>query len=230
MTVRGEAAREVEPDRLTVSFLLQTRADSPDAAFAELAGRSGALDRVLDAAGAAVIVRRPSSVAVAQDYDRRSGQPRGYAATRTVTVEVRVDRAPGDLLRQAVDAAGASVQHTRWLVDDDNAAWAGVRAAAAEDARTRADVYARAVGMQLGVLDWVAEPGLGPRRGVLPAGGEFPHAAGEEVRAMTAAGPGGGEGERLVLDLRPEPVTIRAAVETSYTLTPTPPDRSGQYL
>jgi uncharacterized protein YggE len=227
VTVRGEARRDVEPDRCAVTLGLRARGVSADDAFGQLAERSAALDRVLDAAGDAVLQRRPSSVSVHEDHDHRAGQPRGHVATRTVAVELRVDGAPGDLLRRAVEDAAAGVQRTAWLVDDGNAAWTEVRAEAARDARARAEVYARAVGMQLGPLDWVAEPGLGRRNG-RTAGDPGSGALGG-VRTLAAA-PGLGEGERLVLDLRPEPVAVTAAVEAAYTLVPGPPERSGTYL
>lgn len=223
VTVRGAARRDVEPDRVLLSLTVSAEAERPADALAELTRRSQALDRVLDSAGAAVLRRRPSSVSVGPSYDRR-GQPRGQRAGRTVEVELRAAAAHGELLAQAVAEPRAQVSRTLWTVDDDNPAHAELRAAAVADARARAEGYARAAGLQLGPLDWMAEPGLGARDRDTPE----PQAG---VRTLAAAGGQPLEDAPAVLELLPEPVALTAAVEVRYTLLPgREDDEGGNYL
>lgn len=225
VTVRGTARRDVEPDRVRLTLSLSAEAERADDALAELTRRSRVLDRVLEEAAGDVLRRRPSSVWVGPSYDRR-GQQRGQQATASVDVEVRAGGAPGELVARAVAEPRARVSSMQWAVDDDNPAHAEVRAAAVVDARARAEVYARAAGMRLGVLDWVAEPGLGARN-------RDPAEAEHRVAAVAhrAAGPESAEDGRSVLDLSPEPVPLTAAVEARYTLLPAPEDEeAGNYL
>lgn len=222
VTVRGAASRDVAPDRLHLQLALDAEAARPEAAMDDLARRSATLDRVLDDAGDAVLLRRPSSVWVSPryDYDGRRHVLRAYAATRAVVVELRPGEGLGPLIRQVVDEAGATVGALRWRVDDDSPAHVQVRAAAAADGRGRAEAYASELGMRLGVLDWIAEPGLGPSRRREDAPG--PGFEATEARALAASASGEPDG-RIVLDLRAEPVVISASVEVSYTLLPEGP-------
>lgn len=223
VTVRGTARREVQPDRVRLALSLTAEAERSDQALAELTRRSEMLDRVLDGAGDAVLGRRPSGVHVGPSHDRR-GQERGQRAVRSVEVEVRASAAPGELLAAAVAGPQAAVSGARWTVDDDNPAHAELRAAAVIDARARAEVYAKAAGMRLGGLDWLAEPGLGAaardRDAVEP----------ERGARMMAAAESADDGQ-AVLDLRPEPVPVTASVEARYLLLPGPvDDEGGNYL
>lgn len=55
-------------------------------------------------------------------------------------------------------------QHRRsgrfWQLDPDNPVYTEARRLAAEDARRRADAYASALGLGIGAVEWLAEPGL----------------------------------------------------------------------
>ncbi len=59
-----------------------------------------------------------------------------------------------------VAEAGAEVTGPRWSLVPDNPAHEAARRAAASDARRRAEAYADALGLTLGPVAWVAEPGL----------------------------------------------------------------------
>jgi len=82
-----------------------------------------------------------------------------------------------------------------------------LRAAAVLDARARVLDYAGAAGLRLGALEQIAEPDAGrpgePQRAVMLSFAE---------QAAAAPGP--------VLELRPEPVQVRAEVVVRYALLP----------
>jgi uncharacterized protein len=221
VTVRGSAEREVDPDRVRITVTVEGEAAEADQALADLAERSAALDELIEQAGEAILARRPSSVSVGPTYDR-NGQVRGQTARRTVTVEARPVGQLGELLARAVDVAGTSLGGMQWLVEPGNAVHASLRAEAAADARMRAEVYAEAVGMRLGQLDWIAEPGLGT--------GPPPEPGLPRARTMLAAAMEQADSSRI-LDLQPEPISVTAEVEARYALLPGPVDReSGNYL
>jgi uncharacterized protein len=94
------------------------------------------------------------------------------------------------------------------VVDPGNAAHSRLRAAAVTDARARAVDYARAADVRLGALEAITEPGL-----VSPP---QPY----EMAARMAKDVGGGGGP--VLELRPEPVAVTAAVDVRWALLPGP--------
>ena len=66
--------------------------------------------------------------------------------------------------------ASAAITGPEWTLAPTNPAHAEARRAAAEDARLRATAYAEALGLELGPVAWVSEPGPPD----VPAGGEGP--------------------------------------------------------
>jgi uncharacterized protein YggE len=222
VTVRGGAEREVEPDRVRLTLSVEAEAARSDQALADLADRAAAVDRGLDETDG-VLLRRPSTVRVGPLFGPR-GEPRGQVARRSTAVELAATAPLGGLLDRTVEVEGVHVGGLEWLVDPGNPAHAELRAEAVADARARAEVYAQAAGMRLGALEWLAEPGLRPGRPedaerVLPM-----------ARLATMAAESADDGERL-LDLKPEPVTVTAAIEASYALLPGAPGQdTGNYL
>lgn len=201
VTVRGQASADVEPDRVVLELAVQADAATSEEALALLAPRSAALDRALS--GFADLLVRPAAVWVTPLWSP-AGQPAGQSARRSVAVEARADGPLGDLLAAVVAVPGSSVARTRWVVDPGNAAHSRLRAAAVADARARAVDYARAADVRLGALEAITEPGLTDT----PA--PF------EMVARAVQDPGGGAGP--VLELRPEVVTLTAAVDVRWAL------------
>jgi uncharacterized protein YggE len=129
----------------------------------------------------------------------------GWRATRTTLVEVTGLDAIGRIMA-GVAQAGAEVTGPRWSLVPENPAHEAARRAAAADARRRAEAYADALGLTLGPVAWVAEPGL--RR---PGPGEvYPMARG---MALAAAG-----GPEAIEEVAPAEVTIEAAVEVGFRI------------
>jgi uncharacterized protein YggE len=104
-----------------------------------------------------------------------------------------------------------------WEVDKANPAHDQARRAAALDAERRARTYAEAVGLGLGQLKWLAEPGL---RSDAP--GLVPVSAGARAFHMESASP------EEPMDITPDEITIQEVVEACFQLVDHPerPERS----
>lgn len=209
VTVEGSAARDVEPDRVRVTLGLESVHAEVRPAVDDLAHRSAVLDAVLDDLGDDVLARRPSSLRVAPRHRYGPDGPRliGQAAQRTVVVELSSSGSIGSVLARVATELGARVLGTDWLVDPANPAHAELRAEAVADARGRAEAYAGSAGLRLGALETLAEPGLL----------DIPRPTARGMVAM-AAPESAGDDQPLVLELRPDPVHLVAAVHATYGL------------
>lgn len=209
VTVRGLAEADVEPDRVRLVVAVRAEAAAAADALGELAVRSAATTEVLDAAADLLLLRRPSAVSLLPTWSP-TGEVTGQAARRTVVVEARADGPLGDLLARLVAVPGTTLEGTDWLVDPGNPGRGRLRAAAVVDARGRAADYARAADLRLGALEWIVEPDA-----------SRPPEPGPREMRMDAMQQGGGA-DGPVLELRPEPVTVSAAVDVRYALLPGP--------
>lgn len=207
VTVHGEAAADVPPDRVRLQVGVQAEAATAADALAGLTVRAAELDRLLTAAGELVRLRRPSTVTV-QPMWSPSGEVSGQAARQTTVVEAVPGDELGGLLGRLVAVPGATLEGTGWVVDPDNPAHGRLRAAAVADARARAADYADAAGLRLGTVEWIAEPGAD--RPPEPHWGR-----GKRSGTMAAEAAGG-----AALVLLPEPVVLVAAVDVRYALLP----------
>lgn len=207
VTVRGQASEDVEPDRVVLEVTVQAAAATAAEALALVAPRSAALDEALDGAGDLVLRRRPAAVWVNPTWSP-IGQVTGQAARRTVTVEARAAGPLGALLAAVVAVPGAGIGRTEWVVDPANPAHSRLRSAAVLDARARALDYARPADLLLGALESITEPGTAAPQE------KFFGAAAMAVKDSGTDSP--------VLELRPEPVTVSAAVDVRYAVLPGP--------
>lgn len=204
VTVRGRAAADVPPDRAQVVVAVQAEAATGAEALALVAERSAAVDAALDAVGDLVLLRRPAAVTLSPVWNDH-GEVTGQAARRTVQVEAQADGPLGELLAGFAAVPGTSVESTEWIVEPTNAVHSELRAAAVKDAHARAEDYAWAAGLRLGTLEWISEPDVRPNEG-----------GWVQARRMSRfAGPVDGA---AVLELRPEPVGVAAAVDVRYAL------------
>lgn len=207
VTVRGQAAADVPPDRVRLQVAVQAEAATAAEALTGLTARAAELDRLLTAAGELVRLRRPSTVTVQPSWSP-AGVVTGQAARQTTVVEAVPTDELGGLLSRLTEVPGATLEGTGWVVDPDNPAHGRVRASAVADARARAADYAAAAGLRLGAVEWVAEPGVErppePHRGGVGRSG-----------VMAAEAVGGAD-----LALRPEPVSLVTAIDVRYALLP----------
>ena len=165
VTVTGSARAAVAPDRALVRVTLTHLAPQASAALDAVSGQATALGELLDRLG---IERRDwatGGVVVNEESEWRDDRSVvvGQRATATASITVRdiAGETLGVLLRDVVDGVGARVDTMSWVVDDQNPARIELMAAAARDARVRADAYAAALGLAVSGVDAVSEQPLG---------------------------------------------------------------------
>jgi uncharacterized protein len=139
----------------------------------------------------------------------------GWRASRTSFVEVSGLDSLGDIMSGVVEA-GAAVRGPQWSMAPTNPAYDRARRVAAEDARTRAESYAEALGLLLGPVAWVAEPGLrdGPGRppAPVPVAAQVTRLDAETLAAGSAAP----EATEPTENLTPSEMTIEVALEVGF--------------
>lgn len=137
----------------------------------------------------------------------------GWRASRTSFVEVSGLDALGDIMTSLVEA-GAAVRGPEWSMAPTNPAYDRARRVAAEDARHRAESYAEALGLLLGPVAWVSEPGLRdpdrPSRPILTA-------ARSSVETLAAPG-APAEPPEPTENLTPAEMTVKVAVEVGFAI------------
>lgn len=165
----------------------------------------------------ALVVRvMVSSITTTEEVEHGPGGQRrrtGFSATRSSSLDCRVDADGLTGLVGALARDGVQVHGPRWHVEDDDPAWVGVRIAAVTDARRRAEAYAMAVDGQVGAVRWIAEPGL---RGGDPDPIARPHAA----AARLASASGQGADEPRTARIAVEPIQVTVTVEVAFDLRP----------
>ena len=215
LSVRGDAALTVAPDEAGVSCEIRTHAtdkatalDTAATALEAVVGDLGRLGgRVLASDGERVPLGWVASSVTSYPqtrWDESAGEEREtgrVVAVVELTIRVR-DFALLDRLGDAL--AGHEtfhVQHTAWTVDDDNAAWPTVRAAAIAAALQKGRDYAAALGGALTSIDRIADAGLLGGDGFAERGAVAAMAM--SARALTASTP----------SLTPVPQRLTAAVD-----------------
>jgi len=218
IVVRGTGEARALPDQasLTVEVTAdrKTQDEAYDARTKLAATVDGVLERhanAIDRATIASLVVRPRT-----RWHRGEDIRTGWQASRTSFVDIVVLDALGDIMAGLVDA-GAAVQGPRWSMAPSNPAYDQARRAAAEDARRRAEAYATALGLSLGPVAWVAEPGL--------RGNSAPPSPMVRTVAFAAAAAADGEPEPESENLSPAEMTIQVEVEVGFVIL----DGAGQY-
>jgi len=216
--VRGTASRWVPADLADVTLTVTRTAKTTGEAVTEAGRAQAALDDALSPHGA-VIVRRSTTVVSVREqvrYEQKSGREvrEGFVATRVTSVRFRAVSAAGDALRAIVAAVPElRVDGPALALEPTNPAYAEVRAEAAAAARSSAEAYARGLGLTLGRVLRLREPGT-------ESDSPFPAQAaggGLATRAFAKSAPPDG-GESVLVDLGPEDVEIEASIELTVAL------------
>ena len=213
VVVRGAAEVRIPPDRAVVHVTLDADGSSRDDAYRTAARTAAAVDAALEQHQGEIDRIVTAALAVQPLTRWRKGEivRTGWRATRRSTVEVVVFDGLGALLADLV-AAGATLAGPQWVVDDTNDAVDRVRTLAAQDARRRAEAYVAGLGVGLGPLRWVAEPGLRISGSEVPTVRMAPMAAAAGgARAFAAE-------EEPVIEVEPADSVIAASVEVSFAL------------
>ena len=197
------------PDRATVRAVVDGDGAARDEAYAAAAEPAGAVDDVIERFAAVITRTSTTSLAVQPTTRWHKGESKrtGWRATRTSSIEVEDLGQLGDLAA-ALAVAGAAIHGPEWQLDRTNPIHDELRRAAAEDARRRADAYASALGLRLGTVAWVAEPGLRPQDGI---GGGV-----EALYSRAAMGADGAD----VIEVTPEEIEVEVSVEVGFSFAP----------
>ncbi|GKQ35724.1 SIMPL domain-containing protein [Streptomyces sp. A012304] len=184
ISVTGEGSASADPDLAIVGAGVEVLAATPQTA---LDAQNKAADALLGAArrkGVAARDVRTESISLSPVYDHTGGASRleGYRAAQSFSVKVReVDRT-GAVLQAITDATGEAGRITSVVFDlsDPVPLMARAREAAHEDARAKAEQYARLSGHRLGRLVSLNEDASGYPRPT-PAATEISAAAADGV-------------------------------------------------
>jgi len=206
IAVVGHAEVKQPPDRVDVSFAVETTAAQANEAVADNAKRSAAVSSAVKKLLAASDTLATTGYAIEPRYEpERPGEQRqphitGYVVRNEVQVRSQeIDRV-GALLDAAAAAGANRVNGIRFLLANRSEPLRAAIEAAAGDAKAQADSMARGLGVQLGrVLSATTsnEPVPTPRR--------------FEAMAMTAGAP-------APTPIEAGDVTVSATVQVTYEI------------
>jgi len=206
IAVCGEAERQAPADLAALMVVVQVDSVDQATAYERAAELTAAVDAVLEQRTSAIGLRQAAVVVVQPTTRWVDGEEQrtGWRAVRSTSLDVTALDELSPLLAELV-AAGAIVHGPAWRLRPEHPVAAEVRAAAAADARNRATSYAEGLGVRVGRVDWIAEPGLR----AVPLGGQMGSARG---RAMAMAA------ESSEMAVAPATLTVTAAVEVAFAI------------
>jgi len=162
VSVSGTGRVELTPDRAVFTVGVQTVGTTEAGALQENNARTSAIVAALKRLGAEDRQIRTSHVSVYPQQEVQGSRPprvTGYQVSNAITVTRDDPAAVGALLQAAVDAGANTVSGVSFAVSDPaRGRDAGLQAAFA-DARTKAEVLARAAGRGLGRAISITEGG-----------------------------------------------------------------------
>lgn len=208
IVVRGEAERQAPADLAALTVRVQVDEADQATAFARASAIAAAVDDALEARSAALGPRQAAVVVVQPTTRWVDGEEQrtGWRAARTTSLDVTDLGALTPLLSELV-AAGAIVHGPAWRLRPDHPALAEARTAAAADARQRAERYATGLGVRVGRVDWIAEPGL-----------RLPGDGGLEFAAPVAKWASVAHAADAELGVAPAELTVMAVVEVGFAI------------
>ena len=196
VTVRGEALVPGEPDEAHVLLEVKAVEKSPQKALADASERSARLQAIFEELDVPAIARATSRISVGEETEWSSGKRKhlGYHAVSRVAIRLDDAEKVARLIAEATDRCDATVRGPDWQIALANPARAEAFRAAAADARRKAEAYASALGVRLGDVLSVVEPGLvvrtEQRHEIMPAPAAAPGrvaAAAPEIQIDTGA-------------------------------------------
>ena len=186
VSVTGEATVAVAPDaaviRLGVTSSAKTAREASDANAQQM---TGVLAAIKDA-GIADRDVQTSRLSLQPQYDpNRAGAARllGFQVTNQLTIKIRdIDKLPG-ILDRAIGAGANEMSGLEFVVSEQSKLLDQARDDAIADARRKAERYAKAAGVKVGLVMSIAEEGSSPPPRIMQAmrAGAAPVAPGEQI-------------------------------------------------
>jgi hypothetical protein len=213
VTVLGTASVRVRPDQAQIQLEVAKVERHPDDAHQDVAARSQRLDALLEELGVPKEQRTTTGVSVApeQTWSGSRWERKGWRASNRIVVRLEDASVAGRLIADAVDRAEATVGGPWWVVTPAHPKRMEACTQASLQARGKAEAYAAAVGLKLGPVTEIREPGTGlPDRLATPA-----FAASAPVAMATR---GGGEAPPPQIDVDPGDLEVSGSVEVTFAL------------
>lgn len=163
VTVRGVGEARTSPDEASVTLTIEAIEQKAAAALAKVAERTQAALELCDTLGIEPAARVTAGASIAEhgEHDREGRwQHRGYRAWNQIVLRVGEASVVGELIAGAVDR-GAQVSGPAWTIAPENPVRVEACKEAALDARRRAEAYADALGVRVGALVFIRDPGTG---------------------------------------------------------------------
>ncbi len=195
MTLTGTGIVTAVPDKAVITLGVESDAKTAGEALARNNAAMQAVLKVLTAQGLAPKDIQTSTFSVAPQIvypsSSRNEPPRitGYKVTNQVTATIRDLDKIGGLLDKAVSAGANSVNNISFAVSEPQPLHDEARRLAVRDATRKAELYATAAGVKLGVITSLTEAGSGnvpryQRTNIAAAESTVPIAAGEQTLQM----------------------------------------------
>jgi uncharacterized protein len=206
VVVRGYAVVPGRPDEVEVGLAVTSLDDSADEALSDAASKSRQLEAVLDELDVPRSARITIGLTVRQEreYERERWRNKGFRASNEIKVRIDDPALAGRLITEVTRRADTQVEGPHWRMRLENPARAEACKQAATEARRKAENYAEALGLRVGEVIRIREPGVGIGRQGEP-----------EVFAMAASS---GPADEMVVEAGDLDVT--AVVEVAFRLEP----------
>lgn len=165
--VTGEGSISVTPDYAQIRSGVTTRAKTVKEGVVANSKLMAAIVAALKNAGIAEKDIQTVLFSIQPIYapqePRTETKLSGYSVSNQVNVTIREIGKIGDVLDRVISAGATDAGNVCFLVSDASKALDQAREAAIADARRKAEVYAKASGVQLGRVEWITENvGSGP--------------------------------------------------------------------
>jgi uncharacterized protein YggE len=204
VAVRGESAREVDPEIAEFSVTVQARDADRAVTLTRLSERVASLRAVLDQYAAAIETQETSRMSVYAETKGSRERVTAYVGNATTMVTVTDLDVVGEIMLRVADQDQVTVSGPYWSVRPGSPVYREARHAAIADAVTRAKEYAEALGARVIGLVELADVGM--------AGGGQPRFA-RGVMLASRSTP-----EQPQLDLDPERQQISAQIEGRFLI------------
>jgi len=162
LSVSAQADATRVPDVATISAGVVTQAADANAAMRANADQMAKVMAAIKAAGIAERDIQTAGISVHPEYRYAENQPptiTGYQASNTVNLKVRDIGDLGGVLDALVASGANQVNGPSFEIDKPEAAYDEARLAALEKAKTRAETYAKAMGLRVRRVVSISEGG-----------------------------------------------------------------------
>ena len=166
ITVQGAGKVSGTPDTLVLTLSITKDASDVSSAMNGVSATMGAVQASLTGNHVAAADQKTSGLNVGPQYENSSGKPTvsGYQASENLTVTLRDPKSAGTIIAAATTAGGNATQISGLSTDlqNDSGPLAQARDAAFNDAKAKAEQYAKSAGRTLGQVVRVEENDSNP--------------------------------------------------------------------